>query len=330
MPVISDTELKRFGQTDSLVAKVNALFMQQKTVWGVASDNYRLLEQVQVKKVEADSFTFICQYNPGRVRSSAADTSAVAIRSRPCFLCTDNRPVVQCSIPFGDDLEILINPFPIFPRHLTIPSVAHIPQQFEGNAGKFVDLSRSLEGYTVLYNGPKCGASAPDHLHFQAGLSGTMPIGEVLKRLPVNQFRFLAGNMHVNVLAVEGAFLRFLVLRSAEKEHLLHYLETVTGILGENSSEEPMINILSWYNAGEWEILLFPRIRQRPFQYFAEGDDRLLVSPAAVEMGGMLILPREEDFRKISPVDIESIFNQVCIGTGEFEILKKKISDQLR
>lgn len=328
MPFITESELKKYGTTDSLSHQAVALVNQQKAKWKLASDNYRSLKLVETRSFQFGHFRVVCQFNPGRIRSSAANTSAEAILSRPCFLCGENLPREQFGILFGEKMTILTNPYPIFPYHLTIPSKEHIPQQIEGNVETLLDLSQALNGFSILYNGPKCGASAPDHLHFQAGIIGILPVEEDLRQLPEDQYQILASEPSVKIMAVENPLCRFIIFESDERDFLTRSIDTVIRILKNNDREEPMLNILSWFELGKWQVVLFPRILQRPFQYFAEGPGKLLVSPAAVELGGLVILPREEDFHKITSDDLISIFNQVTIQADGFESLKKKIAAQ--
>jgi hypothetical protein len=312
---------------ENLSLKAKCLVSQQKAAWNLAGENYRLLDKVRTRTFHSDDLTMICQFNPGRIRSSAANTSAGAILARPCFLCKANRPPEQREIPFGEELVILTNPFPIFPYHLTIPSVNHVPQRISGNLGIMADLSRALEGFTVLYNGPSCGASAPDHFHFQAGIRGVMPLEDDLRKMPVNRLLTLKDGKILRIGAFKSDFRRFVLVRSSEKAPLTETLEYLIGILGENGGEEPMVNILMWYETVSWNVVFFPRAKQRPFQYYAEGDKKLLVSPAAVELGGLIILPREEDFVRITPGDLESIFDQVSLSDQNFELLVRSIGE---
>ncbi len=286
------------------------------------------MKLVQTKNFEFGHFRVVCQFNPGRIRSSSANTSAEAILSRPCFLCGENLPLEQFGIPFGEKMTILTNPYPIFPYHLTIPSTEHIPQQIEGNLESLTDLGRALNEFAVLYNGPQCGASAPDHLHFQAGIKGILPLEEDLRQLPENQYQILAGDTSFKIMAVENPLCSFIVVESDERDLLNRSIDIVIQILKNNAREEPMMNMLVWYESGIWQVVLFPRILQRPYQYFDEGPGKLLVSPAAVELGGLVILPREEDFNKITSDDLTSIFNQVTIQADDFKSLKKKIAAQ--
>jgi hypothetical protein len=158
----------RRGMTD-YSQKVRELFEDQFRDWALARDNYHQLDEVRVRRVSFPGYNISVQFNPGRITSSAAKVDAKSIEARPCFLCEKNRPAEQQGIPIEDGYIILINPFPIFRRHLTIVSGSHTPQRIAGNFGTMLALARSLPEYVIFYNGPQCGASAPDHLHFQAG-----------------------------------------------------------------------------------------------------------------------------------------------------------------
>lgn len=149
---------------------------EQLSSWEMARDNYDALKRVRVKEVTVAGWLYKVQFNPARMVSSAAKVDSKSIRERKCFLCPDSLPPEQRGIPFGEHYRILVNPFPIFPRHLTVPELRHVGQHILGRFGDMLDLAACLEEYVVFYNGPKCGASAPDHLHFQAGNKGFLPI----------------------------------------------------------------------------------------------------------------------------------------------------------
>ena len=161
-------------------ALVDAFLQEQLAEWEQARNNFAALSGVKVKEVDIDGMTVKVQFNPARIVSSAAKVDAKSLKERKCFLCAANRPAVQRGIEWGGHYTILINPFPIFPRHLTIPDNNHVDQLISGRIADMVSLAGDLKGYTVFYNGPKCGASAPDHMHFQAGNSDFLTIGKIL------------------------------------------------------------------------------------------------------------------------------------------------------
>ena len=158
------------------------LFNRQLAVWQQASDNFAALANVGVKEITVGGFPVKVQFNPARIVSSAAKVDPKTIKERKCFLCGANRPEIQEGLPFfGKKAEysVLINPFPIFPKHLTVPDVNHVNQTIEGEWERFEDmlsLAETLDDFLFFYNGPKCGASAPDHMHFQGGNKGFLPV----------------------------------------------------------------------------------------------------------------------------------------------------------
>ena len=159
---------------------IHTFVTDQLSTWPLAEGNFKALESVHVREVEVNGLTIKLQFNPARMISSAAKLSKEDIAKRKCFLCEENRPAVQNSIPFtapgGHEYHILVNPYPIFPDHLVVAKAAHKDQCIAGRFGDMLALAREFEGYTLFYNGPKCGASAPDHHHFQVAPRGLMPL----------------------------------------------------------------------------------------------------------------------------------------------------------
>ncbi len=304
--------------------EIKQLLADQKTEWELAGKNFAGLEGVQVREFQFDGFTVKVQFNPGRIVSSAAKVDKKSIEARPCFLCAANRPAEQRGVTFGN-YEVLVNPFPIFLEHFTIPAFAHTPQQIKGNIESMLDLAQAMEGFSLFYNGPKCGASAPDHFHFQAGNAGFMPLDDettTLKEKYGDQWE----KDDVNYCAIKDGLRNFFVLESADKMALINAFANIYAELeDQESDEEPMLNILARYNDGGWRILVFPRALHRPSQYFAEGDENILISPASVDMGGVLITPQEKDFLKIGKTDIESIMKQVLLPVDQFDKLTTKL-----
>ncbi|MDR1526208.1 MAG: DUF4922 domain-containing protein [Dysgonamonadaceae bacterium] len=273
--------------------KVNQLFKDQFIHWELARKNYKALEQVKTKTLDVNGYRYKVQFNPARILSSAAKVDSQSISVRPCFLCNDHRPPEQKGILFKEQYTILINPYPIFPRHLTVPAGEHTPQRIASRFGDMLDLSQQLDDYIVFYNGPKCGASAPDHFHFQAGNKGFLPI-ENERNWP-------------NAIRIES---------ENKQEMLDRFQQHYNALPLQPDDVEPMLNILTGYECGKWMTHLFPRKKHRPACYSAEGDANLLISPASVDMGGVFITPREKDFQKITAEDIAEILNEVNGNTG--------------
>jgi hypothetical protein len=329
MRLIAESELKKYGKTYNVSRQAIALVNQQKAIWPLATTNYKALKTVRESIYNMGYFTLKVQYNPERIRSSSANTNQEAILSRPCFLCSQNLPPEQTGIPFSDQLIILTNPFPIFPFHLTIPSSDHIPQRIDGNIATLLDLSYALSDFTVFYNGPQCGASAPDHFHFQAGSREILPLEEEFDILRRSYSEKITEDGKSHVFAVENYLRRFIGFQTSDKELLIHQLTLVIGCLPKTDGEEPMMNILAWYQFPEWKVALFPRAKQRPWQYYSDDLNQLIISPAAVELGGLVILPREEDYYKMTEKDLVSVYDQITIQKKDFIELKKAVMKQL-
>lgn len=301
--------------------RINELFSNQLNSWELAGKNYRDLSKVRTKKLVFGGCEILVQFNPGRITSSSARVDESSVKQRPCFLCGSNRPKEQKGISIGDDMIILVNPFPIFRRHLTISSVLHSDQRIRNNFSRMLSLSQSMHLYTVFYNGPQSGASAPDHLHFQAGNIGFMPIEmdfEVRRHASI-----VSSEPGLEIWKWAGYQRGIITLTGNNREKIVGAFGNLYGqfALIQPERPEPMMNILSGYSADEWTIHIFPRKKHRPEQFFLQGEGKLLISPAAVDLGGVLITPREEDFEKITAEDVTDIFSQVCFNDHEVDQL---------
>jgi len=298
--------------------KANALFKEQLSSWPLLGANWEKLGGARIKQFDFDGFCIRVQCNPKRIVSSAAKVDRVSIGKRPCFLCLENRPPEELNVWFGTGYEILCNPFPIFREHFTIASADHTPQVIEAEFGQFLDLSRALPDLALFYNAPNCGASAPDHMHFQAGNRGFMPIEEEIADMKTKYGQVLHEKEGIELTAVADGLRRFYLVESDSKEKLEEFAAGAFPMIRElQNGAEPMINMLSYYREG-WQVLLFPRDKHRPWQYFEEGEKNILLSPASVDMGGALITPLEKDFQKITREDIEDIFSQVTFSAEHF------------
>jgi hypothetical protein len=314
----------------SIQEKADALFKDQLSSWPLLGANWEKLGEAKIKEFAFDGFSIRVQCNPKRIVSSAAKVDKQSIEKRPCFLCTEHRPPEEKNLWYGDQYEILCNPFPIFQEHFTIASAEHTPQVIEAEFGSFLDLSRALPDLALFYNAPNCGASAPDHMHFQAGNRGFMPIEEDIAKLKGNFGKVLMKDGDIELTAVADGLRRFYVLESDSKEKLEEMAAEAFQILKElQNGAEPMINMLSYYKNG-WQVLLFPRDKHRPWQYFEEGEENILLSPASVDMGGALITPLEKDFQKICREDIEDIFSQITFSAEHFNRMNEYLKNKLK
>lgn len=294
---------------------VDRLFGEQLDRWPQARDNYAALQGVSQKELTVNGFPVLLQFNPARIVSSGAKVDAKTIRERKCFLCASNRPPVQDSVSFeassGHRYEVLLNPFPIFPRHLTIPDRDHTDQRIAGRIGDMLELADELPDFVIFYNGPRCGASAPDHMHFQAGNKGFLPLQERLADIPRREF-FRTEGTRLSMLEsfLNGCF----VIESVSAEETVWYFEELYRHLpaGEEGSE-PMMNLLCWKSGDRYCLLTLVRRRHRPACYFAEGEDNLLISPASVDLGGVFIAPLQKDFERITGADLAAVADEVCL-----------------
>lgn len=301
--------------------------LEQNHTWKLSADNYRGLNHVEEKLFHFDGFVIKVQFNPERMRSSTAKVDQSSIAARKCFLCSENRPEVQNSMILPCDFLLLVNPFPIFKTHFTIPSIYHVPQRLVGNLDAMFTIARLMEGFQLFYNGPECGASAPDHLHFQAGEAGFLPVESEFLSLRQNSDALIFRSATTNVWNIDHYLRRMISIETESQKHGIQMIEKILSRFGEIQSEkvEPMVNLLCTFTDGKWILHLFPRKLHRPTQYFAEGKDQLLISPASVDFGGVFITPRHEDFDKITAADIVNIFDQVTLDEEAFRALKETI-----
>ncbi len=328
-------ELQKHGAVnDNYAEQTQALLNQQKAVWEQLANGYKSLDTVQVREFEFDNFLLKVQFNPGRITSSSAKVDKKSINERKCFLCLENLPTDQKGIYYNSDYLILCNPFPIFPEHFTIPHVRHIPQRIDDAFDVLLDLSKNIgKYYTVFYNGPKCGASAPDHLHFQAGNKGFMPIEEQFDILSSSIGRVLYEDNDTLVTAIDDSLRRFIGIESPDKDTINTVFKKFYASFADYSgiNEEPMMNIISLFDTGRniWRVLFIPRGKHRPSFYYNEGDDKILLSPASVDFGGVLITPVENDFNRLEKDHIIQMFNEVSLDREAFQYLTTIIEKEL-
>lgn len=323
--------LELIAETNKSAGQILQEFTEaQRITWPLAAANFKSLEKVEEKVFRFDGFEVKVQSNPERMRSSVAEVDKETIAARKCFLCNENRPPEQEAISFGDQFLILVNPFPIFKNHFTISSNTHIDQRFIPNVQSMFELARAMTGFTVFYNGPECGASAPDHLHFQSGESSFMPVTEEFNQLKPTA-RLLYSGAETRVWAFDNYLRKMISIETDSMEEGLR----ITGVYYSHfqamqpEKMEPMMNALCSFSEGKWTIHLFPRKAHRPAQFFASGGEQILISPGSVDFGGVFILPRQEDFDKITGEDIIDILDQVCIDADTFLELTLKIEKDL-
>ena len=294
--------------------KIAGFFETQLAAWPMAAANFEALGGVKVKELDVNGMPFKVQFNPARMASSGAKVDAASLKARPCFLCEKNRPEVQIGIEWNDRYTILVNPFPIFHRHLTIPDPSHTDQLIAGRIADMMGLAAELNGYTVFYNGPRCGASAPDHMHFQAGNSDFLTIAPAIENA---ELKTIAADGDATLSLVDTLPVKVFVIDAADHsagERLFgRLLEAMPVPEGER---EPMLNLLCYSTPAGERLVVIPRKRHRPACY---GTDNgcMLISPASVDVGGVFITPRPEDFERMDQAAIASILDEVCLTAEE-------------
>ncbi len=293
--------------------QVRALIDQQIRTWPMLGKAMRELAQAEYKSLSVFGVEMFAQFNPARIVSTGAKVDPQSISRRPCFLCLGSLPPEEMGISFGERFVVLCNPFPVLENHLVIASREHTPQQIAGNIPDMLDLARNLgDDWFVLYNGPRCGASAPDHFHFQACAKRRLPILGALDRWDGKSEETLSG---MNVL----------VERKEDPAVIEAWINKVTRLLSDatSSAEEPMVNLVVSFATGAWTVVVYPRQKHRPACYDAEPDRQLLVSPAAIDLSGVLVVPHAEHFARITAANVESIFKEVLLDAERYaEVLK--------
>lgn len=310
--------------------QVDRLLEQQIESWSLLNENLKGLKSVKIKEFTYNGFSLKLQYNPKRIKSSGAKVDKKSIEERPCFLCESNRPSEQRSVEFEDDYQILCNPYPIFSQHYTIVKKSHIPQRISSEFDRMLSLSKALPDLAIFYNGPKCGASAPDHMHFQAGNRGLMCIETDINELEGIYGERLIDKKDICVQAIDDGLRRFISIESEDRYAIQEIFKRIFAFAEKNSEEEePMMNILSYYNDG-WSVYVFLRGKHRPEQYSLKGEENILFSPASVDMGGTLIFPLEKDFEKIRKDDVSDMMAQVSMKKDLFEEMLKVLKSGSR
>ncbi|MCC8037029.1 MAG: DUF4922 domain-containing protein [Bacteroidales bacterium] len=307
----------------TLLQQVEELFEQQLATWPMAADNFRALQGVEVKSLQVDGLPIKVQFNPARAVSSSAKIDPKSLKERKCFLCEQNRPDVQRGIEWGRYV-VLINPFPIFPRHLTIPDRSHTDQLITGRIADMMRLAKELPGYTVFYNGPKCGASAPDHMHFQAGNSDFLTVIDASETAQI-----IIDDERGRILLEDEMPMPVFTISTSDPEKGQELFDLLYRALPlEHDQSEPMLNMLCTAHHGRIDLQVFPRKKHRPSFYGTEGDDTMLLSPASVDMGGAFITPRENDFKRLDEKIIRQIYHELCLSPEEVKVVVQRLKDE--
>lgn len=313
------------------------LIYDQKQTWSEVKQRYSEMKNRQTKKLQQTPYKLFAQYNPARITSTEARTDEQSLLKRPCFLCDKNRPKAQYKYPFGEHFSLLVNPFPIFRGHFTIPSTEHRRQQIAGAVDELSEWVWKYDQYLFFYNGPQCGASAPDHQHFQAGdlddPNASFLIGNIetlltkaKEILPKKQSRGVR-LYHINKYACP----LFVIVSEPGFSIDSTFMQVYQAMNIPEGEWEPRMNVASWYYYNRTKetitqlTVIIPRSKHRPDCYYASGDDQLLVSPGTLDMLGLFITPREQDYERLTAAKASSIIKEVGISKHEMEEIIKRI-----
>ena len=294
------------------------LLARQKVSWIAIAESYGEMEDVLHREIDCGGFRVTVQFNPRRMASSAAPVDVESLKRRDCFLCLSNLPKAQKAVLYRGSYLLLCNPAPIFPEHYTIAHLDHLPQSIAGHFREFLSLAEDLAPrFHVFYNGPRCGASAPDHFHFQAIPAGSLPIERDLSRPEIRKqvwgtegaFLFRAEGLGREILILEGRDRR--AMDAAFRQILTALAQCMLSC--SSPGEEPLLNLLGTSLEGMWRIVIFPRRKHRPEAFYREEEARLVITPAAVEMGGLIVTPREQDYRRLDAGLIRALYEEVSL-----------------
>ncbi|MEW6128872.1 MAG: DUF4922 domain-containing protein [Acidobacteriota bacterium] len=327
--MLNADELKPYQKSQSEYGfrdDVVALIEHQKENWSALGEGYAALSQIETRRIESDGSSVVVQHNPRRVRSTAAAVDRASIEARKCFLCADHLPAEEKGIAYDENLVILCNPFPVLDNHLVITHKNHVEQKIDGHIEDLLALAFDLgEAFFVLYNGAECGASAPDHFHLQACSRKLLPIDEVLKNtepsadIDCDVCEDLARRDFE--LFTLGDFGRSaIVFRAASRIEITNWAyQVIQALAAATGKPEPMMNLIAYFERGIFTLILFPRARHRPACFYGEGEARMMISPGAVDMAGILVMPEQAHYEKIDAGQIEAIFKEVSLPIEQVE-----------
>lgn len=302
--------------------ELNKFIKDQLSVWQLASSNFRALKTAPSREVDVFGLKCRIQYNPRRVISSTADTSPAAIASRKCFLCADNRPKEQFHLGFegrkGRNYHIQINPYPIFRGHLVIVRDEHIPQEIWHHFPDMLDFAARYKDYLVFYNGPSSGASAPDHLHFQAIPKHNLPLEEVVDEFLDHPGEPLATVKDASLYKFDGYARGVFALKATTSKSLAKLFYRLLDCTDRGKGEEePMFNLYAYVKNGEYRTIVVMRSAKRSHHFYSEGADHLTISPGAADIAGLFVAPFKEDYDKADTALLEELLSEVCISEDE-------------
>ena len=314
------------GAVVPVAAEVEDFFDSQLALWDDARERHEALGNVLVRKLDSG---IMLQYNPARVVSTAAKVDKESVAGRPCFLCKGNRPAVQGELQALLDVEVLVNPFPILKRHLTLPLKGHTPQRLEYMFHDMLALAKEWQQRAIFYNGARCGASAPDHAHLQSVLKEDIPLlcGALYDKLQGGSERLLSCNGAELCYSPSYVVPLFMIKATDALAAGNMFGRLLRSLPVENNGEEPMLNALATYSQGEgWTVIVFPRAKHRPACYSAEGEAQRLVSPGLLDVAGVVVTVRREDFDALTDGEVAALLREVALDGHSCREVCKKIA----
>ena len=327
--LLDNKEIISLAKSGSYADAMVHLLNLQREEWGELAKGYNMLESVKLKTLFFEGFKVELQFNPGRMKSTSAKVDKLSIQNRDCFLCDENLPMEQKGIALPGNYLILCNPYPVFPEHFTVVSANHKPQEILTSFHDFLLISSLLGNkYSLIYNGPKCGASAPDHLHFQAGTKTFMPIENEFFELKDQFGELLGENDSIIMTGINDGLRKLISLESKDKKVLIDIFGKIYEISSRISGNggEPKMNLISKYSTETgWLVIIFLRSKHRSSHYYLKGKKRIIISPAAIDLGGICVVPIQEDFERIEEELISEIYNEVFISNEAFEYIKSSL-----
>ena len=324
---INNQQIKELIKQNNFSDAAKRLIERQKETWATLASGYNSLNFIKSKIIQFDGFRFVIQLNQGRYTSTSAMVDEKSINRRKCFLCMKNLPEEQEGIIINDFI-LLTNPFPIFRDHFTISNIKHKDQRIKDNLKDLLYFSKILSRYyTILYNGPQCGASAPDHLHFQAGNKDTLPLDDDYNIIKNKYGEILSNKNDSVVYGINDGLRKIISIEGREEKSVINIFNLFYKKYSSRSNlVEPMMNISSFYEeVSGWRILIMLRAKHRPEVFYKEGEEKILFSPAACDYGGLCITPLEKDFKRLDNVQLKNIFNEVSLNDIMFQSLKQEL-----
>ena len=328
MEVKARQQMNKGEKTQMSQSSLMRFFDRQLKTWEEVRQRYRDLTNVETRELVGEGMPLKVQWNPARIRSTGAKIDARSLAERPCFLCAENRPKEQIHRVVDGKYELLVNPFPILPVHFTLPTLKHQPQSISPMYGEILRLLEKDAGLTILYNGPKCGASAPDHAHLQAVSTGILPLQKNWQRLSRHLVEVVKKEEDSGIWFVADYPVAAFLVRGNSQESHERLFKSLYACLPQREDEtEPMMNIIAWRQGDTMLSVVLPRKQHRPACYTAEGEEQYIISPGAVDMGGLLITPRDEDFRKITPEVAHRIYQEVSLTSEQVQEVMDKLKN---